>query len=329
MQSNERVYQSRAGRQRVARSGCCAETGWSLEDAPDALAVGQLYVGCLRGVRLAPDAWTPAAVAADAAATAPDTALKFPLYFVAADDAPSRELRDAMVRSLKDDVVLREFRPADVGAGVVGRDRWLSKLRLALRAISEGDAASAAIVTDLDLVFFRPVAPLIDRLLRTRDIVFQRDAADKRDVNLGFFAFKCNDRVRTLLEGAIRGVTLPWNDTRYDLICRKGAGTACRDPSDQFVLNRLLRRPELLGLPTRATWGFLPLEVATESYLKTRVPQNGAFHMYFKTDNAVFHANAAAGHKRARAIKVDKIGGMVKHNAANRVADPCLAAECW
>ena len=158
-----------------------------------------------------------------------------------------------------------------------------------------------------------------------------------------------------MLEATVTGVTLPWNDTRYDLICRKGAGTACREPSDQFVLNRLLRRPELLGLASRAKWGFLPLEIATESYLKTRVPQNGAFHMYFKTDNAVFHANAAAGprpelgknllrrdfffksvprapaagHKRARAIKVDKISGMVKHNAANRAADPCLDSECW
>ena len=51
--------------------------------------------------------------------------------------------------------------------------------------------------------------------------------------------------------------------------------------------------------------------------------------MYFKTDNAAFHANAAGGHKRARAIKLDKIAGMDKHNGANRAEDACLDHACW
>ena len=102
----------------------------------------------------------------------------------------------------------------------------------------------------------------------------------------------------------------------------------CRAPSDQFVLNRLLRRPELMEAP-RVAWGFLPLELATESMLKTRIPAAGAFHMYFKTDNVMFHANTNANHKRARAIKQEKIGGMLKHYADNARRDPCLRHECW
>ena len=89
------------------------------------------------------------------------------------------------------------------------------------------------------------------------------------------------------------------------------------------------RRPELLGLRSAVAWGFLPLEVATESYLKTRVPASGAFHMYFKTDNVMFHANAGAGHKKAREIKQDKVDGMRKHYAANAAKDACLRHACW
>ncbi|KAH8043220.1 hypothetical protein JL721_13175 [Aureococcus anophagefferens] len=335
------------------RRGCCGSSGrYALEDVPEVLRVGQLYRGCLRAPAL-----DPVAVDADGARRAmSETALepppRYPLYFVAGADEGSQAMRDAFVGGLRDDWDLRERRPGDLHptAAVEGQGRWLTKMRLALRAGQQKrakfptskahisavfrslggrdapDAAAVAVVSDMDLVFFRPVAPAVRRLLADRDVVFQRDAADKRDVNLGFFAFRCNGRVRALLEGVIAGVTLPWNDTRYERICRKGAGTACRAPSDQFVLNRLLRRPELLGLRSAVAWGFLPLEVATESYLKTRVPASGAFHMYFKTDNVMFHANAGAGHKSARS-SIQGGGGTPATRLTPRRT--CLRHACW
>ena len=118
-------------------------------------------------------------------------------------------MRDAFVGGLRDDWDLRERRPGDLhpAAAVEGQGRWLTKMRLALRAVADApDAAAVAVVSDMDLVFFRPVAPVIQRLLLAKDVVFQRDTADKRDVNLGFFAFKCNARVRALVEGVVTGV---------------------------------------------------------------------------------------------------------------------------
>lgn len=315
------------------RHGCCPENGFELEDAPEVLRVGQLYRGCLRVPQLLPRALDADGVRRLMSETALPDRPRFPLYFVAGDDAGSQAMRDAFVAGLKDDFDLRERRPGDVHAAgsFEGASRWLTKMRLVLKAIDDhrADPDAVAVVSDMDLTFFRPVAPVIQRLLVAKDVVFQRDTADKRDVNLGFFAFKCNARVRALVEGVVTGVALPWNDTRYELICRTGAGTSCKAPSDQYVLNRLLRRPELLAIPTTVAWGFLPLEVVTESYLKTRIPISGAFHMYFKTDNVMFHANTAAGSKKAREIKQDKVNGMLKHYEANRLKDPCLFHACW
>lgn len=176
----------------TSRRGCCDENGYSLEDAPDALAVGQLYAGCLRAVGLDPVAATPAAVAASRAGTALPAPPAYPLYFVAAADVGSREMRDAFVGGLKDGWDLREFSPATVGGGVVGASRWLTKMRLALRAVDDARSPSdVAVVSDLDIAFYRPVAPLIERALARADIAFQRDSADKRDVNLGFFQCTC------------------------------------------------------------------------------------------------------------------------------------------
>jgi hypothetical protein len=114
---------------------------------------------------------------------------RYPLYFVAGADEGSQAMRDAFVGGLREDWDLRERRPGDLHptAAVEGQGRWLTKMRLALRAVADApDAAAVAVVSDMDLVFFRPVAPAVRRLLADRDVVFQRDAADCVEFNHWF-----------------------------------------------------------------------------------------------------------------------------------------------
>ena len=171
-----------------------------LADAPLEVKLGERFRGCLRDVALHAAALEPSAVARGAKALAlaaprrPVRKAPIPLYFYSHSDAASREMRDRFVASIRDgasDVVLREW---VIGASKEDQtQRFGTKIELVLRAIRENPRDSVVIVSDMDLRFYKPMAPVIDAYIGVGDpydvdIVFQRDEDRSLQGNLGFMA---------------------------------------------------------------------------------------------------------------------------------------------
>ncbi|KAH8051692.1 hypothetical protein JL720_15077 [Aureococcus anophagefferens] len=178
-----------------------------LADAPLEVKLGERFRGCLRDVALHAAALEPSAVARGAKALAlaaprrPVRKAPIPLYFYSHSDAASRDMRDKFVASIRDaasDVVLREW---VIGASKEDQtQRFGTKIELVLRAIRENPRDSVVIVSDMDLRFYKPMAPVIDAYIGVGDpydvdIVFQRDEDRSLQGNLGFMALKCNKAV--------------------------------------------------------------------------------------------------------------------------------------
>ena len=272
-----------------------------LVDSPVAATLGERFRGCLRDVAVHASALDPSDVALGAAALArsvkgpPKRTQPIPLYFYAHSDADSREMRDKFVASIRDsgdDVVLREW---VVGDGVEDQSkRFSTKIDLVLRAIRENPKDSVVIVSDVDVRFFKPVAPVVDAYVGVGDaydvdVAFQRDEDRSLQVNLGFMALKCNKAVADLFK--ITGEIILQN--------RPGA------TGDQRIVNRALANPWFYGMP-RLKWAVFPSELATNSVVNDHTKDA----MYGSDFNnwVLFHANdygrAGLGSSKARVAKM-------------------------
>ena len=270
-----------------------------LVDAPANVTVGEYFRGCLADVALHPAALDPEALAAGAAALArprprPERTKPIPLYFYAHSDSESKVMRDAFVGSLKDSPAAIELREWIVDAH--GEDQSLrfgTKIELVLKAIRE-NWGGLVIVCDVDVRFFREIAPFVDYYAGSGDAwgvdaAFQRDEDRSLQVNLGFMALRCNRAVHDLFR--ITGEIIQQN--------RPGA------TGDQRIINRALAEPSFYGTP-RLKWAVLPYELATDTVADAHT-RDGVYGTNF--DNWVlFHANdygrAGMASSKARAAKM-------------------------
>ena len=109
---------------------------------------------------------------------------------------------------MKDDF---ELKPTKVDDKIhLGKNLWLLKPHLIIEAIKNNlKNESVIIFSDVDIMFFKPVIPMIEKLMKGKDMLFQREhgwTGDPKDfwkgecplghngVNIGFIAIKCNNR---------------------------------------------------------------------------------------------------------------------------------------
>lgn len=116
-----------------------------------------------------------------------------------------KEMRDMFVESIKDDFQLEEhYLDAEAiksryawdsqGFGG-GMPIWLFKTDLIIDSIIK-NAGSTIVVSDIDIVFFKPVIPELKQLIKSFDTLFQKEFLNRPDkpVNIGFMVIQCNDK---------------------------------------------------------------------------------------------------------------------------------------
>ncbi|KAH8069967.1 hypothetical protein JL721_5509 [Aureococcus anophagefferens] len=210
-------------------------------------------------------------------------------------DAASRDMRDKFVASIRDgasDVVLREW---VIGASKEDQtQRFGTKIELVLRAIRENPRDSVVIVSDMDLRFYKPMAPVIDAYI---------GVGDPYDVDI---ALKCNKAVADVFR------------TTGEIMQQNRPGAT----GDQRIINRALANPWVYGMP-RLKWAVLPSEIATNSVVNDHTKDA----MYGANFNnwVLFHANdygrAGLESSKARIAKMKLLTdaeNMVAQNADAR-----------
>ena len=104
------------------------------------------------------------------------------------------DMKTRFVASLKDDFDHRYQHievnlDSEPGGGV---EIWKYKTEMIIGAITDNlSTGEVIIVSDIDIIFFKPVGSLIDAAMVDQDIVFQREFK-ARGVNIGFIAIRCN-----------------------------------------------------------------------------------------------------------------------------------------
>ena len=258
-----------------------------LYDATHRVPLGQLFRGCLSDVQIHRRAWTARDVAAfhakrptdatpcepprargmpeaDAAPRRPRRAAPIPVYYLAHTDAGSLAMRDAFVASIKDapgDLELREVLAGDLGASQ--KERYGPKGQLIHKALTENPAGALVVVADIDIRFFRPLAPLLEAYAerRSADAVFQRDADWSLEANLGLMALRCSPRVDAFFaETAAMAATYGAGDKAT--IKRQNSGVK---GGDQRIVNVALKNPARVPALPAISWALLPHELTTRT----------------------------------------------------------------
>ncbi|KAH8075508.1 hypothetical protein JL721_1518 [Aureococcus anophagefferens] len=201
---------------------------------------------------------------ADAAPRRPRRAAPIPVYYLAHTDAGSLAMRDAFVASVKDapgDLELREVLAGDLGASQ--KERYGPKGQLIHRALTENPAGTLVVVADIDIRFFRPLAPLLEAYAerRSADAVFQRDADWSLEANLGLMALRCSARVDAFFaETAAMAATYGAGDKAT--IKRQNSGVK---GGDQRIVNVALKNPASVPALPAISWALLPHELTTRT----------------------------------------------------------------
>ncbi|KAK7253294.1 hypothetical protein SO694_00001324 [Aureococcus anophagefferens] len=269
----------------VLWNGPRSDWGLSLSETTGRLLFG-LFRGCLSDVQIHRRAWTARDVAAfhakrpaDATPCEPPRArgmprptrargararAPIPVYYLAHTDAGSLAMRDAFVASVKDapgDLELREVLAGDLGASQ--KERYGPKGQLIHRALTENPAGTLVVVADIDIRFFRPLAPLLEAYAerRSADAVFQRDADWSLEANLGLMALRCSARVDAFFaETAAMAATYGAGDKAT--IKRQNSGVK---GGDQRIVNVALKNPARVPALPAISWALLPHELTTRT----------------------------------------------------------------
>ena len=102
-----------------------------------------------------------------------------------------------------------------------GIDIWKYKTEMIIDAIKENmNTNETIIISDIDIIFYKPVIPTIKKHMINNDICFQKER-EQKGVNIGFMAMNCND------------VTLTFWTTVYDILCTSNKW-------DQQIVNELI-----------------------------------------------------------------------------------------
>lgn len=122
--------------------------------------------------------------------------------------ADFEELRQRFCRTIVDDfdIECRQMQVDGIDGTQAGggSQTWLWKTDLILELIQR-HVGQCIIIADIDIQFFGPVRPIVDRELAKADMVFQAEHRDD-GVNIGFIALRCTDSVREFWEEVKRRI---------------------------------------------------------------------------------------------------------------------------
>jgi hypothetical protein len=102
------------------------------------------------------------------------------------------------------------------GSGV---DIWKYKTEMIINAIKE-NVNEIILISDIDIVFYKPVIPTILESMVNKDICFQKEIPH-HGINIGFISIHCN------------ATTLHFWNTVYDILCKSNRW-------DQEIVNDLI-----------------------------------------------------------------------------------------
>lgn len=110
-------------------------------------------------------------------------------------DASFLDMKVRFEKSMKDDfeknyVFIRKVNldRSKPGGGI---DIWKFRTELILKAIEE-NLGRIILVSDIDIVFYKPVIPIVMDSMQGKDICFQRETRDD-GINVGFISMLCNE----------------------------------------------------------------------------------------------------------------------------------------
>ncbi len=106
------------------------------------------------------------------------------------------------------------------GAGI---DIWKYKTEMIIDAIKE-NLDEIIIISDIDIIFYKPVIPTIKESMVNKDICFQREHPNK-GINIGFMSIYCNENTLQF-----------WNKV-YEILLNS-------DKWDQEIVNDLIYKHE-------------------------------------------------------------------------------------
>lgn len=174
--------------------------------------------------------------------------------------SPSHDvLRDTIfLPTLRDPWELIEIRVEVPGNGDFRSDGFYEAVAVRTRRYVElvrRFAGEIIVFSDVDIQWFQPVQADLLREMEDLDMVFQRDHATKRKVNVGFFALRANAR-------------------SLDLLIRT-ADAAERRLSDQNFVNELVQHD---AMPCR--FGLLPATYFNDALKAGPIPPRDQWKLY-------------------------------------------------
>lgn len=111
-------------------------------------------------------------------------------------DASFLDMKVRFEKSMKDEfeknyVFLRKVNldRSKPGGGI---DIWKFRTELILQAIQE-NLGEIILVSDIDIVFYKPVIPILLESMQEKDICFQREYESQDGINVGFISMRCNE----------------------------------------------------------------------------------------------------------------------------------------
>lgn len=176
-------------------------------------------------------------------------------------------LRNNFLANLKDEFELIELKLnkpqfqsdahlADLFGG--GIDVWLEKPKYLLRTIERCQPNEYFVYSDIDIVFFKPMLPKLNELLKDQDVLFLREIPEglhphqggtniAGNCNFGFCVIKACERSKQFFLDVLHMI----EQTRL---------------MDQTIVNKIL-----FGNPNyNLNWGVLPIEFTTTSFIHTK-----------------------------------------------------------
>jgi hypothetical protein len=253
-----------------------------LDDGHDRIAVGWMFDGCLRDLELrgggggsggggggggghgyeAGSAFMGPAVVQQRMLkrAVPGQGLpKIPLYYYYFNNEESKVLHDSFLQSLKDSGNLEglDVRGMEASNGTTNGARWSFKTDMILSQL-KANRGEVIMFADIDILWMRPIAPLLWRYLRDQDVVFQRNDDFSLEANIGFMAMRCNDQVIGLWE-KVHEITMTEKMSRTPPYKRPAI-----QGGDQRIANKLLFNPGLMDTPKDLRWSTLPSDVMTQ-----------------------------------------------------------------
>jgi hypothetical protein len=109
------------------------------------------------------------------------------------------DMKNHFVRSMKDDFEHKPFFMENIKLDSTqpagGIEFWKFKTQMIIDAIKENlKDDSIILISDIDIQFFKPVIPLIEKIMAFNDMAFQQET-ELKGLNIGFMSIRCNSTI--------------------------------------------------------------------------------------------------------------------------------------